>query len=322
MKLPRQVLALAAMALGFIFVATPTRAAYPEHPVKIVVGYPPGGGADTIARLLAAKLNAALGQPVVVENRAGADGLVAGESVAKSTPDGYTLLLVSGSHTINPALGRKMPYDTLKDFSSISYVAEQQLILVSRPDFPADNVPQLVTYLKAHPKEVNFGSSSTGTQLPIELFKVMSGTSFVDVPYKGTAPVVTDLLGGHIDLSIVGAATAIEYIKAGRLKALAIGGSRRSALFPDIPTMSESGLPGYKATAWTAVFAPAGTPSVIVERLSDELIAITRQPDFQKSLAALGAEATSMGPVELDRFVEADIKKWTQVVKQSGIKVE
>ncbi len=290
---------------------------YPEKPIRIVVGYPAGGGADTIARLLGRPLSTALGQPVIVENRSGADGMIGGAAVAKAEPDGYTLLLVSSSHTINVALKRKIPYDTLRDFVPISHVADQQMMLVSNPGKPYRTVPELLKYLRENPGVVNFGSSSTGSALPMELFRMETGTKFVHVPYKGTSPVIADLLAGHVDVTLAGAATAIQHVKKGTLRALAVGGAKRSPQFPDTPSLSEF-IPGFDVAFWSAIYAPAKTPGAIITRLNTEIARITRSPEFQKSMSDIGADVVGGTAEELRQFTIREIEKWTRVVKESG----
>ena len=292
---------------------------YPNKPIKIIIGYPPGGGADTIARLIAQPLSMALGQAVVVENRAGADGMIAGAAVAKAAPDGYTLLLVSSSHVINVALKKSIPYDTLQDFAPISHIADQQILLVTSPTKPFSTVPELLKYLKDNPGVVNFGSSSSGSALPTELFRLETGTKFTHVPYKGTAPVIADTLAGHIDLTMAGAATAIQHVKAGKLRALAVTGAKRSPQFPDTPSLSEF-IPGFDVTFWSAIYAPAKTPEAIIIKLNTELVRITRNPEFQKSIRTLGADVVGSSPEELKQFTINEIGKWSRVVKQSDYK--
>ncbi len=292
---------------------------YPNKPIRIIIGYPPGGGADTIARLIAQPLSTALGQPVIVENRAGADGMIAGAAVAKAAPDGYTLLLVSSSHAINVALKKNIPYDTLQDFAPISHIADQQILLVTSPAKPYSTVPELLKYLKENPGVINFGSSSTGSALPTELFRLETGSKFAHVPYKGTAAVIADTLAGHVDLTMAGAATASQHVKSGKLRALALTGAKRSPQFPDTPALSEF-IPGFDVAFWSAIYAPAKTPEAIIAKLNTELVRITRNPEFQKSIRALGADVVGSTPEELRQFTINEIDKWTRVVKQSDYK--
>jgi tripartite-type tricarboxylate transporter receptor subunit TctC len=233
--------------------------AYPDRPVRMIVPFTPGGGTDLVARMIAQKLGENLGQPVVVDNRPAVDGVVGTEIAARSQPDGYTLLQVSTSHAINVALGRKLPYDTLKDFAPIAHTANQQLILVVNPGLPVRTVKELIALGRAKPDALNYGSSSNATALPTELFKAMTGIQAQHIPYKGSPPMLADLIAGQIQMSIAAAISAIPQVKSGKLRALAIGDSRRSSEMPDLPTIAEAGVPGYQATIWSGLLAPAGT---------------------------------------------------------------
>lgn len=310
------------LGAGLAFIATlATGQAFPEKPIKLIVGYSPGGGADTVSRILAKQLSVALGQSVVVENKPGGDAILATALVANAPPNGYTLLFTSSSHTINPALGSKLPYDTLLDFAPVSHIAEQQLMLVANPDRPYRTVPELLAYMRANPGKVNFGSSSTGTALPAELFKLETRTTFVHVPYKGTGPVIVDTLAGHVDLTLAGVASAIEHVKAGRLRALAVCGKKRMPLLPDTPTVAES-VPGFNASTWSAVFAPAKTPRAVIDKLNAEIVRIVRTPEFANALSHMGVEVIGSSPEELGRFVAAEMAMWSRVVKETGFRRE
>ncbi|HEV7390189.1 MAG TPA: tripartite tricarboxylate transporter substrate binding protein, partial [Burkholderiales bacterium] len=232
---------------------------YPSKPVRMVVPYLPGGGTDTLARMIVQRLTEALNQSVVVDNRPAVDGIVGSEVVARSNPDGYTLMLISSSHAINSALGRKLPYTT-RDFAPITQTANQQILLVVHPSVPAKSVKELISYAKANPDKLNYGSSSNAVALPMELFKTMSGTRIQHVPYKGSGQMIIDLVGGQIQMAIAGAVSSIPHVKSGKLRALAIGDSKRSAYLPEIPTIAEAGVPGYQASIWSGMFAPAKTP--------------------------------------------------------------
>jgi len=309
------------LVIGTIMASTVAAENYPEKPIKIVVGYAPGGGADTFSRLLAKHLSEAVGQPVIVENRPGADARLATASVAQADPDGYTLLFSSTSHTINPAINKELPYDTVGDFAPVALVAEQQMVMVANPSKPFKTLPELLDYLRANPDKVNWGSSSTGTGLPAELFKLKTGTNFAHAFYKGTGPVIADTLAGHVDLTVAGSATALPHIKAGSLRALAVWGPTRMEQLPDVPTVGEF-VPETQAILWSAVFAPAGTPRPIIDTLNGEIRKIVDMPEFAEAMSNHGATAVGSTPEELGQFVEREIKRWSDVVKDSGYKNE
>ncbi len=305
------------------FATTPAIAQqYPTKPVRLVVPFAPGGGTDTLARMIAQRLTDVFGQPVVVDNRPAVDGIVGSETVAKAAPDGYTLILVSSSHAINPALRKSLPYDTLKDFAPITQTAIQQLLLVTHPSVPAKNVKELIAALKADSSKYNYGSSSNATALPMELFKSMSGTQVQHIPYKGTAPMMNDLLGGQIQMGISGAVGAIPHVKSGRLRGLAIGDSKRSATLPDIPTIAESGVPGYQASIWTGMFGPAKLPRAMTDKLNKDVVRIVQQPDFKAKMNQMGSETVGSTPEEWGKFIEAEIVKWAKIAKLAGLKPE
>jgi tripartite-type tricarboxylate transporter receptor subunit TctC len=303
--------------------ATPAAAQdYPSKPVRLLVPFAPGGGTDTLARMIAQRLTEALGQTVVVDNRPAVDGVIGTETVAKAAPDGYTLILVSSSHAINPALRKNLPYDTAKDFAPITQTAVQQLLFVTHPSVPAKSIKELIAVLKADPAKYNYGSSSSATALPMELFKSMSGTQVQHVPYKGTAPMVNDLLGGQIQMGISGAIGAIPHVKTGRMRGLAIGDSKRSATLPDIPTIAESGVPGYQASIWTGIFGPAKLPRAIIDRLNKDVVRLVQQPDFKTKMNQMGSETVGSTPEEWGKFIEAEIVKWAKIAKIAGLKPE
>jgi tripartite-type tricarboxylate transporter receptor subunit TctC len=295
---------------------------YPSRPVRLVVPFAPGGGTDTLARMIAQQLGEALAQQVVVDNRPAVDGIVGTELVARSAPDGHTLIIVSSSHAINPALRAKLPYDTLRDFAPITQTATQQLLLVVHPSVPAKNVKELIALLKAEPTKYNYGSSSNAVALPMELFKSMTGTQIQHVPYKGTGPMMNDLLGGQVQMAISGAIGAIPHVKSGRLRGLAIGDSQRSPTLPDIPTIAESGVPGYQASIWTGMFAPRGTPRAIIERLNREVVRIVQQPDFRQRMNQMGSDTVGSSPEAWGKFIETEIVKWAKIAKIAGLKPE
>ncbi|HEV7802840.1 MAG TPA: tripartite tricarboxylate transporter substrate binding protein [Burkholderiales bacterium] len=268
-KLPEARKALGALMLMLVLPAW--AADYPTKPVRLIVPYPAGGGTDYMARAVAQKLSEPLGQPVIVDNRPAVDGVIGTATVATARPDGYTLLLVSSSHAINAALGRKLPYDTLKDFEPIIQTANQQLVLVAHPSVQVKSVKELVSLAQAKPDALNYGSSSNATVLPMELFKSMTKTRIQHVPYKGSAPMLNDLIGGQIQLSMAAALAALPHVKGGRLTALGMSGATRSAAMPDLPTIAEAGVTGYEATIWTGILAPAKTPRAIVTRINSDV---------------------------------------------------
>ncbi len=293
---------------------------YPSKPVRLIVPTPPGGGTDVLARMIAQRLTEALGKSVVVDNRPAVDGIVGAEIVARAAPDGYSLLFISNSIAINVALGRKLPYDTLKDFAPITQTANQQLLLVVHPSLPVKTVRELVEYLKARPGKFNYGSGSNTNALPMELFKKMTATDIQHIPYKGGGPMVNDLLGGHVHLAMGGTVSVIPHVKAGKLRALGIGALKRSAFLPDVPTIAEAGVPGYQAVLWTGMFAPAKTPRSIIERLNKEVVRILHVPDFRERVSSLGSDVVGSTPDELGKFLASEIGKWAEVAKIAGFK--
>jgi tripartite-type tricarboxylate transporter receptor subunit TctC len=314
--------AIAASSLLACAAGAHAASAYPDRPVRMIVPFTPGGGTDLVARMIAQKLGENLGQPVVVDNRPAVDGVVGTEIAARSQPDGYTLLQVSTSHAINVALGRKLPYDTLKDFAPIAHTANQQLILVVNPGLPVRSVKELIALGRAKPDALNYGSSSNATALPTELFKAMTGIQAQHIPYKGSPPMLADLIAGQIQMSIAAAISAIPQVKSGKLRALAIGDSRRSSEMPDLPTIAEAGVPGYQATIWSGLLAPAGTSAVIIERLNREVVKAVRAPDFRAKLLELGAESVGSTAAEWGSFLRTEIEKWQKIAKRAGMRAE
>jgi len=295
---------------------------YPSRPIRLVVTFPPGGAPDILARLFSEK--AQLGQPLVVDNKPGAGGNIGADIVAKSPGDGYTLVMGTvGTHAINGALYDKMPYDMVKNFSPISLVASAPNLLVVHNDLPVRSVPELIAYMKANPNKLSFGSPGVGTSVHVsgELFKSMTGTSMTHIPYKGRQFAIPDLIGGSIQVMFDNMPSALPMAREGKIRALAQTTERRSAAAPDVPTVAEF-VPGFEATTWFALFAPAGTPRPVVDRLNAELVRVFRLPDVQDRLKTLGLEALLSGPDELARYQAAEIGKWAKVVKESGAKAE
>jgi len=287
------------------------------------VPYPPGGPTDIVARSVAQGLGDELGQTVIVDNRSGAGGNIGADMVAKSAPDGYTLLLATTAHAINMSLFKNLGYDTRKSFAPISLLTKGPLVIVTRPDLPAQNVRELIALAKASPGKLTFASSGNGqsTHLSAELFNTMAGTRMVHVPYRGSAPAMTDVMGGQADIMFNTMLSSMPYVKDGKLRALAVTSVARSPAAPDVPTVAESGLDGYEATAWNGLMAPAGTPDAVVQKLNAALQKVLGRPDLQKQFAQQGFDADWMTPAEYGQFLDDEIRKWAEVVKVSGATV-
>ena len=298
--------------------------AYPTRPVRLVVGFTPGGGVDINARLLASKLSELLGQSVIVDNRPGAGTNIANELVAKSAPDGYTLLVASPAVAINMALYKNLPYDTLRDFVAVSIFSESPNILVVNASSSAKSVNDLIALARTKPGVLNYSSAGTGTtqHLAGELLKLRTGTNIVHVPYKGTAPSLTALIAGDVDLTFANVPAIIQHVKSGRLRPLASTGVRRSELMPDVPTMQEAGLTGLEVTVWYGVLAPAATPRDTVNILSEAIVKAARSPDIRQRLLDQGAEPVGSTPSEFDKILHEEVAKWAEVIRTSGIQVE
>jgi tripartite-type tricarboxylate transporter receptor subunit TctC len=298
---------------------------FPEKPIRFVVGFTPGGPSDILARALGQKLAERWSQQVVIENRPGAGGNLAAEAVAKSAPDGYTWLL--GNNSIlatNQSLYRSLGYDPVKDFAPVSLVAVQPNILVVNPQVPVHSVAELIQLAKKTPGKLNDASSGAGAaaHLAGELFKTMAGVDLVHVPYKGAQPALTDVIAGQVQLMFATSASVIPFIKAGKLRALAVTTARRSASVPDLPTVSEAGVPGFEAITWHGVVVPAATPASLVERLNRDIVGALAQPDLRERLAALGAEVHPGTPREFADYIASEIPKWSKVVRDSGARIE
>ena len=311
--------------LAFVVSAVAHAQAWPSKPIRYIVIFAPGGTTDILARLIAPKLSDALGQPVVVENRPGAGGNNGAEMIAKAAPDGYTI--GSGtvsSHAINATLYSKLPYEPEKDFSPITMLATLPNMLVVHPSLGVNTVPELIALLKANPNKYSFGSAGNGTSQHMsgEMFKTMTGTSMQHIPYKGSGPMVADLLAGTISMSFENITTAYPPVKQGRLKALAVTTAKRSFVAPDVPTMQELGLAGYDITSWQALFAPAGVPKEIIARLHAETAKALKSPDVAKRLEDLGLDAGGMLPEELGALIHKDIPRLGKVVRDSGAKID
>ena len=295
---------------------------YPVKPVRVIAGFSPGGFVDLTARLVSGPLGAALGQQVVVENRAGAGGIVGTELVAHAAPDGYTLTVGSaGTHGVNQSLYAKLPYNVLRDFQPIARLAEAPSILAVHPSLPARSVKDLIALARSRPGEIMYASAGAGTSthLAAALFEHLARVKLVHVPFKGGGPAMIAVVSGEVPVTFGTAASVSPHTRSGRLRGLAVTGSQRSALLPELPTIAESGLPGYEMLNWLGMFAPAGTPRAVVERLSSELARIARMPEVSSALKAAGAEPSPLGADEFARFVKSEVEKWAKVVAATGM---
>jgi tripartite-type tricarboxylate transporter receptor subunit TctC len=299
---------------------------YPARPVRVMVGFAPGGPNDIIARAYSAQLAGAMGQPFVVENRTGAAGNLAAEAVARAAPDGHTLMLGStGTNAVNPSLYSGLPFDPVRDLAPVSVVATSPSALAVHPKVAAQSVRELIALAKAQPGKLTYASAGSGSSqhLSAELFKQATGVDIVHVPYKGAAPGITDLLAGQVDLSFAPVANVVPYARAGKLRLLAVTGASRSEFAPGVPTVAESGVPGFDVTTWYAVFATGGTPAPIVERLNVELGKISRNPKLREQLAGLGIDASaSASPAEARAYRDAEVERWGKLVRALGVKAE
>ena len=298
---------------------------YPTKSIRCVVPYPPGGPTDIIGRAIAQKLAESLGQPVIIDNRGGAAGTIGSEQVARSPADGYTLLWgTPGTHGIAPSIYPKLGYDPVKDFAPITLIALGTNLMVVHPSVPARSVQEFVALAKSRPGKLNFGSSGNGatSHMAGEMLKVMAGIDMVHVPFKGAAPAIVALMGGEVDMAILDTPPLLPQIRAGKLRVLAVASERRSRVLPQVPTLAESGLPGYHASSWHGLFAPAGTPREIVARLHTEVAQIVRLPDITERLSAQGVEPVANTPEQFAEFIKAEITRWSRVVKASRAKID
>jgi tripartite-type tricarboxylate transporter receptor subunit TctC len=310
-------------ALGLLAPGSAGAQSYPEKPVRLVVPFAPGGGADLVGRAVATPLAAALGQPVIVENRAGADGQIGASMVAKSPPDGYTLVVgTTGPMVISPAVESKMPYDTLRDFSPITQLVSQPMALVVHPSLPVTNVAQFISLAKARPGQLNYASAGVGngTHLAAEIFRSLTGVQIVHVPYKGTGPAVTDLIGGHVQVLFSSIPVMLAHINVGKLRALAVGSEKRMPMLPHVPTMAEAGVKGFDASSWYGLFAPAGTPAPVVNRLNAEVVKILRGAEIGSLLLSQGAQPVGSTPEAFGAHIRAELVKWQKAVRAAGVK--
>ncbi|WP_144636479.1 Bug family tripartite tricarboxylate transporter substrate binding protein [Bordetella genomosp. 13] len=298
--------------------------AWPTHAVNFIVPFPPGGPVDTTARFTTQPLGQIWSQPTVVDNRSGAGGIVGAQYVAKAEPDGYSFLFASIHHAVLPSLRDNLSYDIVKDFEPVGMAAVFPIVLVVHPKLPVNSVGELIAYAKANPGALSFGSSGTGggTHLAGELFNSMAGVKIQHIPYRGSAPAMQDLLGGQVQVMFADGPSAVPHLKTGKVRALGVGNPERSALVPDVPTISESGLPGYEAYSWSGVMAPKGVPKDVIARLNQDMVKVLSNPDTAKSMLAAGAEPKPGTPAEFGEFVNNEIAKWRAVIRKANIKLD
>ena len=298
--------------------------AYPSKPIKLVVPYPPGGPTDIVARVVGQKLSEGLGQTVIIDNRPGAGANLGAEAVARSEPDGYTLMLSTTAHAINPSLFTKLKYSITKDFAPISQLTGGPLVIVATPSLPANNVKELIALAKSKNGGLNFASSGNGqsTHLSAELFNTMAGVKMNHVPYKGSAPALTDVMSGQTDVMFDTMLSSTPFIKSGKLKAIAVTSAKRSPSAPNIPSVAESGLPGYEALAWNGLMAPAGTPKAIIDKLNAEVKKVLAMPEVKQRFEAQGSFPAWTTPEDSAKFLQSEVEKWAKVVKESGATVD
>jgi tripartite-type tricarboxylate transporter receptor subunit TctC len=320
--------ALLKASLGAAFLAcvasTGHAADWPAKPVTIVIPFAAGGTTDIIGREVGQKLSEELKQPVIVDNRPGAGGTLGASLVAHATPDGYTLFLSTVAHAMAPGIYKKLPYDFIKDLDPLGMVATTPNVLVVNPSVPVNNVSELISYIKAHPNAVNYGSAGSGSteHFSGELFRSMTGVDITHVPYKGGSPMMTDLMGGQIQMAIETSASASQYVRSGKVKALAVTGTKRSPAFPNVPTMDEAGVKGYTVTTWFALMAPHGTPAAVEDRVSAALARVLKDPALQKRFEDQGVSAGTLGSGELAGFIKSETARWGEVARKAGIKVD
>ncbi len=302
-----------------------SQAAYPSRTVRILVGFPPGQATDVVARAVAQRLSETMGQQFFVENRAGAAGIIGSELAAKAPPDGYTLLMSSsGPLAVNPGLYAKLPYDPVKDFAPITLAVTVPLFIVANPSFPPNTVKELIARARANPGKISYASGGNGVtnHLAMELFKSTAGINMVHVPYKGGPPALTDLIAGQVAVMFETGPGALPHVRSGKLKGIAVGSLKRSSAAPDLPTVAESGVPGFDAVAWIAMVAPAGTPPPVIATLNAEIVKMLNLPDTKERFVALGAEPVGSKPEEFGAYMKAEIVKWGNVIRDSGARID
>jgi tripartite-type tricarboxylate transporter receptor subunit TctC len=315
---------IVAAACGLLLQQSARAQNYPDKPIRLIVPQPPGGTSDILARVFAKRLSENLHQQVVIDNRAGASGTIGTDLAAKSTPDGYTLVLVYTTHATTPGIYVKLPYDPVADFAPITIAAAAPLLLVVHPKIPVASVKELIAYAKTRPGELNFCSAGngSGSHLAGELFNVMTGVKLTHIPYKGSGLAITELIGGQVQLMFAGIVPIDPHVKAGRVRGIAVSSAHRSTALPQVPTIAESGLPGFEVVGWYGVLAPAHTPHSIVDRLNREFLKILQTPDIRDRLTSEGAEPVGNSPAEFAAFLKTDIARWAKVIKQAGAKLD
>lgn len=322
----RTVLGAAALAVATLAapLAAQAQAGYPDKPIRFVVPYPPGGGTDVVARIVQMRLQAALGQSVVIDNKGGAGGSLGTDIVAKAAPDGYTVLFTLSSHTINPAIFPKLPFDTIKDFEPVGLVASLPQILVANTALPVRTVADVVAQAKAAPDKFSFASVGNGSpgHLAGELMVIRTGAHMLHIPYRGGGPAITDVMGGQVPYLWVSIPAAAQHVKAGKLKALAVSTVKRSAAFPDVPTMQEAGVPDFEVDSWYAMLVPAKTPKAIIEKLNKALNTVLAEPAIRAQLLEQGAEAVGGTPEALGKTIASELPKWAKLAKDANIRAD
>jgi tripartite-type tricarboxylate transporter receptor subunit TctC len=315
-----QIAAIAALCLS---TGLPAHAgeAYPARPVRLITPYAPGGNGDIMARIIGQRLAEGLRQPVIIDNRPGANGIIGTDLVVHSAPDGYTLLIVAVGHALNPSMEKKLPYDTLKDLAPIGLTGTTPIVFVVAMGLPVDSIKSAIAYAKARPGDIDYGTSGIGSSphLAGALFALMAGIKLTHVPYKGTAQAITDVMAGHIKGAMVSLSSVLPHVHSGKLKALGITAPQRSSLAPEIPTIAEGGVPGYQANVWNGLLAAAATPKTIIAQLNRELVRQLTLPETRERYASVGADILSSSPEEFDAFIRAEIAKWEKVVKAGGM---
>ena len=327
MRHSRRAFALAAALLTACAALTPVaraQTAYPAKPIRFIIPYPPAGGTDITARIISQRMAQNMGVQILIDNRGGAAGNIGTDVASKAAPDGYTVLYTLSSHTINPAIYPKLPFNVEKDFLPVTLAATIPQILVANPSLPANSVKELIALAKANPGKLNYASPGTGSpgHLAGELFKIMSGTDIVHVPYKGGGPAVADVIAGQVQLLFVSIPAALSFVKAGKLKALGVTTVTRTGSAPEIPTIAEAGIPDYEVSSWFGALVPAGTPPAIVARLHQEFVKALASPEVKDALAQQGADALGNTPAEFDAIIRSELRKWAKLTQEAGIKAE
>lgn len=315
------VIAVLAACSGLLSATGAGAQTWPTRAVRFIIPQSAGSATDTVARMIGSRLAEKFGQPVIPENRAGAGGVIGAEITAKAAPDGYTITIVSATHTVNPSLRRNLPYDTIADFAPVTMATAQPYVMLAHPSLPAKNVKELVALARLRPGQINYASSGAGTlgHLGFELLKTSASVNMVHVPYKGIVPAITDIVGGHVSLLYSTVVSGMPQVNAGKLRALAVSSIKRAQVAPNVPTVAESGFPGYDVSGWYGILVPAKTPADIINRLNSEIVTILRSPAATERLAADGSEAVGNTPEQFGAHIKSEITKWGKVVKAAGI---